>query len=223
LSLLRLSLVLETGFSRVSADDVPLIVPACSPVTDVPLGLRLLLVVRVSLALAAGRSLLAAPVSATAASPLLTAGCSLFGIELGLFEVGLFVTTSGGVLVAGAGFGAACGAGAGGEAVACGGFGAGAATPLVSRGRSGDTLLAPAACLSVHVPVDPAVRSTGFSEPATRGCGEGCCWGCAGGAAFFVGVVAVFFVGAVAVFSPRSGELAFSVCAEEAVTLSLLT
>jgi len=165
LSLLRLSLVLETGFSRVSADDVPLIVPACSPVTDVPLGLRLLLVVRVSLALAAGRSLLAAPVSATAASPLLTAGCSLFGIELGLF-----VTTSAGVLVAGAGFGAACGAGAGGgDAVACGGFGAGAATPLVSRGRSGDTLLAPAACVSVHVPVDPAVRSTGFSEPATRG------------------------------------------------------
>src|SRR5215211_8893916 len=160
-----------------------------------------------------------------AASPLLTAGCSLFAVELGLF-----VTTSAGALVAGAGFGtcagfgAACGAGAGGaEAVACGGFVAGAATPLVSRGRSGATLLAVAACVSVHVPVDPAVRSTGFSEPATRGGGEGCCWGCAGGAAFFVGAVAIFFVGAVAVFSPRSGELAFSVCAEEAVTLSLLT
>jgi len=173
LSLLRLSLVLETGFSRVSADDVPLIIAACSPVTDVPLGLRLFLAAWVSPGLAAGRSSLTAALSAIAASPLLTAGCSLFGIELGLLfgiELGLFVTTSAGVLVAGAGFGAACGAGAGGgEAVACGGFAAGAATPLVSRGRSGDTLLAAAACVSVHVPVDPAVRSTGFSELATRG------------------------------------------------------
>jgi hypothetical protein len=212
-----LSLVFETGVPRVSAAGVPLIA-ACSPLAAASLprgiGLRLPLTACLSLVLPAGCSPLAAARSVVTASPPLVGGCSLFAVGSGLFVAVVAVPAT---FPAGTGVDAVCregcvdGEGAGSVVV---GFGVVVAEPLVSRGRSGETAVLPAAAfLSVHVPVDPVVRSTVFSGPATRGCGEAFCWDGAGDGALV----------AVAAFSPRLAGLAFSVWADEAVTLSLLT
>jgi hypothetical protein len=199
-SLLRgFSAVLAARVSRASAGAV-VACDACSAVTDVPRGLRLLPAVWLSLALAGGRASLTvsvAAVSMATASPLLAAGCASFGAEAGAFVVTPAVT-------AGAGFGALCGEGGDGG-VAGVGFVAGAAGLAASRGRLVDAAL-PAApvWVSVHVPVDPVVRSTGFSESATRGGGEAFCCDRAGGAAVFSAVAGVFslrLTGALALLS----------------------
>jgi hypothetical protein len=195
----RVSAVLAARVSRASAGAV-VACDACSAVTDVPRGLRLLPAVWLSLALAGGRASLTvsvAAVSMATASPLLAAGCASFGAEAGAFVVTPAVT-------AGAGFGALCGEGGDGG-VAGVGFVAGAAGLAASRGRLVDAAL-PAApvWVSVHVPVDPVVRSTGFSESATRGGGEAFCCDRAGGAAVFSAVAGVFslrLTGALALLS----------------------